>query len=254
MLRFSFPCQVIYRHPESKRLYIFESEASCTFDEEANPENGVLLAPLSWLYSEAYGRDPEAIILVRKLNFEPTPEDLARVDAFVKRTIGTPYDHVQGIAAVSDNACVTVCCCTPSDHDKSEMFCSESVACLLQEFGVLSKDFPASSYSPGDLAENTGCWLCLGCPCQRLHMATGAVYDKNIVLMNPSVTPEGFDEYWSEANAAQELELTRTDVAWLSAQVTEESIQAGLIPTSNVEPLLLQPLLEHEHRSFRNVE
>lgn len=210
---------VVYRHPTSNRLYIFESEASITFDEGTNPKNGVLLAPIRWMFSNAYGRDSEGMILIRKLD-DPnrSKEDTERVEKYIADSVMKPFDYEQGFGAVCDSYCVFCCRCTLSEEERSEMFCSESVAYFLQELGVLSTEFPGSSYSPGDLAEMTDTWLC-GCNCNRLPMERGATYTRNLLLVNPATQPasvDGWEEYWPENTdpkfVDREIELTRKDI------------------------------------------
>jgi len=164
---------VVYRNPESQRVYIFESESGMTFDPAINTDNdGVLLAPIRWLYSSQYGRDPEAMIGIRRLaNFERSPEDIAKAEKFMVSNLAKPYENetTQLGTAVCDGTCYVLCCWSPAswgdrDDDDKTMFCSEAVAGMLQELGPLSDAYPPSRFSPGDLGETTGIWLC--CPCQ----------------------------------------------------------------------------------------
>ena len=214
---------VIYRNPDSQRVYIFESENGMTFDEGVNPNDGVLLAPLRWLYSSKYGRDPEAMIGIRKLsNFERTPEDIAKAEKFICANLAKPYEGsmAQMGTAICDGNCYVLCCWTPAsciarEEAAKTMFCSEAVSGMLQELGPLSDAYPSSHFSPGDLGETTGLWLC--CPCQinTLPMARGARYDADVVLKNPALTGVNFDEYYPEhvdSFIEEEIALTRKDI------------------------------------------
>lgn len=215
---------VVYRHPTSKRLYIFEAGDGYTFDKVQNPKDGVMLAPLRWIFSTAYGARTakDAMFLVRKLNHPKLSQEQSdAVDRFVADKVGTLYDSVQTIGSATDSCCVLFGCGSPLKDDKSKLFCSESVAALLQEMGVLDKDCPASSFSPGDMAEVTCCGTCC-CQMNSLPLINGCTYSKEFLINHPLYDSEepNWDKYYPEDDASinNEFKRTREDIAELKAK------------------------------------
>lgn len=137
---------VILRNKKNE-LFVFESSSG----------EGVGLTP--WKHIIKFGwynsTDKYAPKLCRmawkRLNIKLTPQDISVIEAFVAKTLGKEFeislDKLFTFSSVLKR--------NPEDDEKKTYFCSELVARLYKELGLLDEEKSSTRYYPVDFSDKT---------------------------------------------------------------------------------------------------
>jgi hypothetical protein len=87
----------------------------------------------------------------KRLNIKLTPQDISVIEAFVAKTLGKEFeislDKLFTFSSVLKR--------NPEDDEKKTYFCSELVARLYKELGLLDEEKSSTRYYPVDFSDKT---------------------------------------------------------------------------------------------------
>ena len=185
----------------------------CVFAHPDMACSRILPLPNCTIATQAQGKAPLQVKegskpwYYERLGFRPltrplTEEQLAAATASILSMRDRPYEKESGdMVKAAVDLCECCCSCTVNTDERREsLFCSEFVAAVYIDSGLLPKSPVAGEYVPSDFGRDHGCnmsslccccWLswtlarCCGVGDLRQHGGGGRLFKKEILLKTP---------------------------------------------------------------------